>query len=328
MIDLDLRILADSKLPLLRSHEAAEVGRHLSRFLGSTNVTPVDAFTRPARVSGVRIGVFSVALVELGAPASIEAVSRGDYAVMMLCLHGSAQMEVDGRVIPVLANHGLFWLPDGVVRATFSANCARLVVRIESRLIERRSLFGTARFELSNPAIEPFLELVHSILSSRTMIAAIDNEPSVCRRVEALLATLLQRTCLPAIYDNADLPIASRDVRRAEAYIRSNVSHNIRLQDIAAAAGVSVRTLQTSFKRDRHVTPMQWLRNLRLDAARQHLIAGSSVAEAAHGTGFPHQGRFSQYYRKRFGHSPSSTCGGGLPPGIDAQAAGTEHVQL
>ncbi len=323
---MNLRILADSKLPLLRSREPVEVGQHLSQFLASTKLTSVGAFTRPARIGGVRIGGFSVALVELGAPASIEAITRGDYAVMMLCLHGSAQMEVDGRVIPVLANHGLLGLPHGVVRATFSGDCVRLVVRIESRLLERRSAFGTSRFELSNPAIEPFLEQVHSVLSSRAMIAAIDNEPSVRGRVEALLATLLQRTS--AISDNADLPIASRDVRRAEAYIGSNVSRSIRLEDIAGAAGVSVRTLQTSFKRDRHVTPMQYLRNLRLDAARHRLLAGSSVAEAALDTGFSHQGRFAQYYRSRFGHAPSSTCGGGLPPSIDAQAAGAEYVHL
>jgi AraC-like DNA-binding protein len=325
---MDLRLLADSKLPLLRSREAVEVGQHLSQFLVSTKVTSGDAFTRPTRVSGVRIGAFSVALVELGAPASIEAVNEGDYALMTLCLHGSAQMEVDGRIIPVLANHGLLGLPHGVMRATFSGDCVRLVVRIESRLIDRRSLFSTARFELSNPAVEPFLELVQSVLSSRTLIAAIGKEPSVCGSVEALLATLLQRTCLPTISENADLPIASRDVRRAESYMRSNVSRNIRLEDIARAAGVSVRTLQTSFMRDRHVTPMQYLRNLRLDTARQRLLAGSSVSEAALDTGFPHQGRFAHYYRSRFGHSPSSTCGGGLPPAIDTEAAGTEHVHL
>jgi AraC-like DNA-binding protein len=325
---MDLRLLADSKLPLLRSREAVEVGRHLSQFLVSTKVTSVEAFARPARVSGVRIGAFSVALVELGAPASIEVVNEGDYAFMTLCLHGSAQMEVDGRVIPVLANHGLLGLPQGVMRATFSGDCVRLVVRIESRLIDRRSLFSAARFELSNPAIEPFLEQVQSVLSSRSMIAAIGKEPSVCGRVEALLATLLQRTCLPTISENAGLPIASRDVRRAEGYLRSNVSRNIRLGDIAGAARVSVRTLQTSFKRDRRVTPMQYLRNLRLDAARQRLLAGSSVSAAALDNGFTHQGRFAQYYRSRFGHSPSSTSGGGLPSSIDAQAAGTEHVQL
>ena len=318
---MDLLRLADSKLPLLRSQQAAEVGQHLSQFLVSTRVTSVNAFTRPARVSGVRIGAFSVALVELGAPASIEAVAQGDYALMTLCLHGSGQMEVDGRVIPVPANHGILGLPHGVVRATFSGDCVRLIVRIDSRLIDRRSHFSTARFELSNPAFEPFLEQVHSILSSRAMIAAINNEPSVRERVEALLATLLQRTCLPAISDHGDLPIASRDVRRAEAFIRSNVSRNIRLQDIARAAGVSVRTLQTSFKRDRHVTPMQYLRNLRLDAARARLLAGTAVSEAALDTGFSHQGRFAHYYRRRFGHSPSSTRGGGLPVGPCAPTA-------
>jgi AraC-like DNA-binding protein len=325
---MDLRVLADNKLPLVRCHEAREVGQHLSRFLVSTKVTSGDAFARPARISGVRIGAFSIALIELGAPASIEMISEGDYAVMMLCLHGSAQMEVDGHVIRVVANHGLLGLPHGVFRATFSGDCVRVVVRIESRLIERRSLFGTTHFELSNPGLGPFLDQVHLLLSSRSTIAAIASERTVCERVEALLATLLQRTCLPAICDNSRLPIASRDVRRAEAYIRSNVSRNIRLEDMAAAAGVSVRTLQTSFKRDRHITPMQYLRNLRLDVARQRLVAGSSVADAALDTGFSHQGRFAQYYRRRFGHPPSSTGGGGLPPGVDTEAAGAEHVEL
>ena len=324
---MDLRLLADSKLPLLRSHEAAKVGQHLSQFLVSTRVTSADVFARPARVSGVRIGAFSVALVELGSPASIEAVSQGEYALMTLCLHGSAQMEVDGHLIPVLANHGLLGLPH-IVRAKFSGDCVRIVVRIDSRLIERRSLFSTAQFAFSNPSIEPFIEQVQSILSSRAMIAAIDNEPSVCMRVEALLATLLQRTCLPAISDNAEQPIASRDVRRAEAYLRSSMSRHVRLEDIASAAGVSVRTLQASFKRDRHATPMQYLRNLRLDAARQRLLAGSSVADAALETGFSHQGRFAEYYRRRFGHAPSSTSGGGLPAAVDAEGASAEHVHL
>jgi len=65
-----------------------------------------------------------------------------------------------------------------------------------------------------------------------------------------------------------------------------------------------------------------------LDAARQRLLAGAPVADAALETGFSHQGRFAQYYRHRFGHSPSSTCGGGLPAAIDAEAAGAEHVHL
>ncbi len=213
---MDLRLLADSKLPLLRSHEAVEVGEHLSRFLVSTKVTSADAFARPARVGGVRIGAFSLAFAEFGAPASIEAVGQGDYAVMLLCLHGSAQIEVDGRVIPVLANHGLLGLPCGLIRATFSGDCVRLVVRIESRLIERRSLFSTARFELSNPAIEPFLEQVHSVLSSRAMIAAIDNEPSVCRLTSARMcrATYGWRTSLglPAPACERYRPVSSATV--------------------------------------------------------------------------------------------------------------------
>ncbi|MNR39034.1 HTH-type transcriptional activator RhaS [compost metagenome] len=54
---------------------------------------------------------------------------------------------------------------------------------------------------------------------------------------------------------------------------------------------------------------MAWLRLQRLDAARAQLRRGDahSIAEVALRCGFAHLGRFSAYYRERFGELPSET---------------------
>jgi transcriptional regulator GlxA family with amidase domain len=83
----------------------------------------------------------------------------------------------------------------------------------------------------------------------------------------------------------------------------------IRMADIAAAAGCSVRTLTTVFRRFRDTTPLAALHTIRLDKVRADLRDGranGSVASVARAYGFTHAGRFTVAYRRRFGEAPTS----------------------
>ncbi|WP_426792897.1 helix-turn-helix transcriptional regulator [Achromobacter xylosoxidans] len=81
------------------------------------------------------------------------------------------------------------------------------------------------------------------------------------------------------------------------------------LTDIARGAGASPSALTRLFQQHRETTPMQALRVLRLDAAREKLQQGAceSVTEVAVSVGISHLGRFSEYYRDRFGELPRET---------------------
>ncbi|CAN5917708.1 AraC family transcriptional regulator [soil metagenome] len=98
-------------------------------------------------------------------------------------------------------------------------------------------------------------------------------------------------------------------LRRAEEFMQSRLSETQSLDDIARAAGVSRRTLSLMFRRHREASPMQALRNLRLDAAHAQLARRSadSVTDVALGCGFSHLSRFSASYRERFGKLPNET---------------------
>ncbi|QEH80964.1 AraC family transcriptional regulator [Sphingomonas sp. C8-2] len=94
-----------------------------------------------------------------------------------------------------------------------------------------------------------------------------------------------------------------------ERYIRRHLCAPVGVIDLARAAGVSVRTLNIICREYRRETPMQVLRNIRLDAARSALLLNQSVSvtQAAFDYGFGHLGRFSAYYKERFGELPSLT---------------------
>ncbi|WP_339542996.1 AraC family transcriptional regulator [Pseudomonas sp. JAI120] len=105
-------------------------------------------------------------------------------------------------------------------------------------------------------------------------------------------------------------PFTPRHVKRAEGFIRDNLREDIKLVDIAKAAGVSVRSLSEGFQRALQQSPMQYVKGLRLDGARSELVRSEPdrlVSEIAESWGFNHLGRFSEQFRMRFGELPSKT---------------------
>ena len=96
----------------------------------------------------------------------------------------------------------------------------------------------------------------------------------------------------------------------AEQYMRANAHLPLSLGDVCRAAGVNARTLQHSFRKRRDCTPMQFLRNLRMEEVRHGLLEpadSTSVTGEAARWGFLHFGRFSHEYRALYGELPSET---------------------
>lgn len=89
-----------------------------------------------------------------------------------------------------------------------------------------------------------------------------------------------------------------------------HLAEPLTLDQLAAAAGVSPRTLHNLAAQHWGTTPMRALRDLRLDHARRALLASTpaNVTDVALACGFGHAGRFSAYYARRFGESPSETA--------------------
>jgi AraC family ethanolamine operon transcriptional activator len=100
-------------------------------------------------------------------------------------------------------------------------------------------------------------------------------------------------------------------MRRAEDYLRANVSEPYSLSGLAAAAGMNHRTLQRYFRSIYGVTPHVWFRCMKLNAVRGELrqssVATVRISDIAARWGFLHFGRFAEDYRKLFGERPKDT---------------------
>jgi AraC-like DNA-binding protein/tetratricopeptide (TPR) repeat protein len=101
-----------------------------------------------------------------------------------------------------------------------------------------------------------------------------------------------------------------RAVRRALDAMHANVGHRWTITELARIAGASARTLQRQFVSFHGKTPLAVLRDIGFECARRELLQGTSgekIMDVACRCGFPHFGRFSVEYRRRYGETPSQT---------------------
>ncbi|MDV3456166.1 AraC family transcriptional regulator [Sphingomonas sp. HF-S4] len=104
--------------------------------------------------------------------------------------------------------------------------------------------------------------------------------------------------------------IASADSRlnqisRAIAAIRSGYHAQLRVDDIAAAAGMSASSLHAHFKAVTRMTPLEYQKRLRLQEARRLMLAGgASAGSAGFAVGYESPSQFSREYRRLFGAPP------------------------
>lgn len=112
-----------------------------------------------------------------------------------------------------------------------------------------------------------------------------------------------------------------RIVRDARDHAHQRIADPLQVIDLCQAVGVSRRSLQTSFQEVLGISPLAYLRTMRLNGARRMLLQGEptmKVKDAVETWGFWHLSRFSQEYRRLFGELPLRTLrraqAGGVPP--------------
>jgi AraC family ethanolamine operon transcriptional activator len=102
-----------------------------------------------------------------------------------------------------------------------------------------------------------------------------------------------------------------RIVAKARDFVLGHCDQVITVPQLCERLHVSRRTLQYCFEDVLDISPMQYLRVIRLNGARRHLRENLSdartVRDVAADWGFWHFSQFSSDYRKLFGQSPSES---------------------
>ena len=89
------------------------------------------------------------------------------------------------------------------------------------------------------------------------------------------------------------------------AWIKANYTKTIRVEDRAQVAGMSISTLHHHFRILTSMSPLQYQKQLRLQAARQRiLVEGIDAATAAFSVGYVSASQFNREYSRAFGQPP------------------------
>lgn len=169
------------------------------------------------------------------------------------------------------------------IAAPRAASLVRFAVQLAKAADRSRALVALQRF------------------SARDRLARL---PDVIRRHEEMVIRLVARAARVRPGDRTTC-----DVESLKAWLASHAHRRIRISELAAWAGASVRTVERAFLRT-GTTPVDHLRRIRLDRARTILagpLEAATVADVAAAVGYTHLGRFADEYRRHVGELPSRT---------------------
>nr|WP_255616612.1 AraC family transcriptional regulator [Microvirga puerhi] len=198
-------------------------------------------------------------------------------------------------------------------RRKIAGHCARLLGRDAVGDVEFEM-----DFDLTDMNGQSWLRLFHYASSELSAPHSLIRDiPAARQQMEQMLITGLLLSHRHNYTDALLRPqpaVAPFYVKRAEAFIEAHFAASLSLADIAAHAGVSARSLQSGFQNFRGMTPMAFLRTIRLQHTHAQLRladpTATTVTEIALACGFTHMGEFSALYKKTFGVTPRETLVG------------------
>ncbi|MET0278418.1 MAG: AraC family transcriptional regulator [Pseudorhodoplanes sp.] len=280
---------------IARSHLAAIFADHdLKLSAGTLDFSHQQATLCDASIGLLRYGTE----VEVVAPPL-------DCYVAQLTLAGEVAFRAE-RFETRLSAGTLFVMNPGLrYRKTWSRDARQLMIKIpRSRLVARA---GRAVRFAPQPSdlrtADGFVSYVSHVCRDLASERGLSAHHGLRRKMEDLLLSALLSAQPHDLSDDAPAYL-----HRAEAHIRARSSRSVSVSELVAVSGASERSLQQAFRRYRDCSPLEFSRDVRLDAARAALVEGRCVTEAAMEFGFSHFGRFAQSYAARFGEKPSETA--------------------
>ncbi|BDC49548.1 AraC family transcriptional regulator [Bryobacterales bacterium F-183] len=154
--------------------------------------------------------------------------------------------------------------------------------------------------KLTPAILQPCIRLMELINDSPGDIPAL--APLAQRE---LVYRLLQSEAGARLHAIATQGDQSNRTSRAVAWIRENYTKPLRMEDLADIAGMGVSTLHHHFRALTSMSPLQYQKQLRLQAARSRMLTeGLDAASAAFTVGYESATQFSREYSRFFGQPP------------------------
>ena len=281
---------------------------------------------QPGQLKGhyleVNLGGVQIFREKLTAGTLIEAAPASNFVPFAAILSNSEDFNFCGKPrqkSTILQATGGFW--DASFKNNLSFVGAAFNKETFSRDIER--LTGQEipyNWLISKASLTDPLALNHYAQGLNNIINIIQKKPEILEKTnvlrmlgDSILSLLFQVLSITTPFDNQKSSQSNRliGVRRVIDYLHDYANTIPTIPELCQIANLSERSLQYGFKEYLGMTPIRYLRVLRLNGVRRELLISHSkkdrIVDVALNWGFIELGRFAGEYRQLFQELPSVT---------------------
>ncbi|ERS11482.1 hypothetical protein Q673_10960 [Marinobacter sp. EN3] len=94
------------------------------------------------------------------------------------------------------------------------------------------------------------------------------------------------------------------EIARSIEFLSSNLDKTVTIEDLADQAGMSRAVFHRKFKQATNMSPIQFLKSMRLNKAAMKIAEGQNVSVAAMDVGYLSSSQFSREFKRLYGLSP------------------------
>jgi len=267
-----------------------------------------------ADATGVaRTPIPGVAILRESKPTPLQyAISR---PLVALVLQGSKRVSMGNRSFDFGAGESLLITTDvptvsQVTRASLLTPYYSFVVELDPKVIAALVLeMGAAPFVAGEPVrVDP---TASEVADAALRLLRLLDRPASLPVLQDQLMREMHFWLLSGRHGGAIRALGVTDshaqrVGRAIALIRSEFAKPLRTGQLAEAAGMSLSAFHAHFRAITGLTPLQFLKQLRLIEARRMMLAdGNAVSHAAYAVGYESVSQFTREYSRMFGMPPA-----------------------
>ncbi|GAA1620833.1 AraC family transcriptional regulator [Actinoplanes couchii] len=304
--------------------EAREFCRNL--YYGTLQIEPVgDPGRLEFSADVARLGPITLGDIRYGTDIHVSIGALETSYHVLVPLTGRLRSQHRGATVLADPTRAVVYRPTGDIELDWPASCRLLSVKVERAALEREldaaldqrvvsPLPLGASFDLVDGPGRTWAALVRLLLTELTAPDTLVSRPRMAARWRDMVVSGLALTVEhPYGEEPAGLqgPHRPRTVKRALDAMNADPCRPWTTRNLSAVAGVGVRVLQDAFRRHVGMSPLTYLRRLRLDEVHAELSRSdpgrTTVSEVAYRWGFTHLSRFAGAYRARFGRTPSQT---------------------
>ena len=277
-----------------------------------------------ACLSTLDLGDCALASIQYGFDVEIDAGVINDYFMVKWGVAGHGHVISGERTAATSPQSIVVTSPQARSGFHMSPSCLHLTTRVSRKALEERlkeklgrRLLRPVEFDFEIDIESDFgrawCQLVTHICQVSASAPAVLQCAEVRKQYSRTMIELMVHAA-PHNYTQALQAGETRPmpwyVRRAQAHVEAHVADIRSVADLAAAVGITPRTLQNGFRDALNIHPAEYVRRARVAALHRALLAagpGQTVTSTMLSVGIANFGRYADYYRQQIGVRPSDT---------------------